>query len=117
MTDSDFGYQALLKSDDPGTVTSVIAYRAPATAPLEAVMWSQRRKAWIYGPGLVVRYLYDDQHQDRIRVIDRAQAESLAREVLGTELPTVSQLEEMVTEGQEMGWNFGPPMAWPPLRS
>ena len=110
MTDSAFGYQALLKADDPGTVTSLFAYRAPATAPLEAVLWSRPRRSWIYGPGLVVRYLYDDQHQGRTRVIDRAEAERLAREILGTELPTVTALEELVAEGQRMGWDFGPPM-------
>ena len=116
MTDLGFGYQALLKADDSGTVTSVIAYRAPATAPLEAVLWSAPRRERIYGPGVVVRYLYDHKHHDRTRPIDRAEAERLAREVLGTELPTPSRLEDLVKEGQRMGWDFGPPMEWPPLR-
>ena len=110
MTDLAFGYQALLKADDPATVTSVIAYRAPKDGPLEAVLWSRPRKAWIYGPALVVRYLYDDQYQGRTRILDRAEAERTAREALGTELPTVPMLTEMVSEGRRMGWNFGPPM-------
>ena len=110
MTVLAFGYQALLKADDPQTVTSVIAYRAPVDAPLEAVLWSRPRMAWIYGPELVARYLYDDQHQDRTRAIDRSEAETVAREALHTELPTESTLEELIEEGQRKGWDFGPPL-------
>ena len=110
MTDPAFAYLALQKADRPETVTSLIAYRAPATAPLEAVLWSRPRRAWISGPGLAARYLYDDQHQNRTRVIDRTEAERLAREVLRTELPTAAALEKLIEQGRRMGWEFGPPL-------
>ena len=40
----DFEYNALLKSDQSGRVSSILASQSPADLPLRAVMWSGRRK-------------------------------------------------------------------------
>ncbi|AGZ46812.1 hypothetical protein AFR_42790 [Actinoplanes friuliensis DSM 7358] len=102
-------YQLVLKADLSGEITSLIAYQALPDKPFQAVLWSVRRTAWIYAPGLAVPMLYDDKYQDRTRVIDRAKAEKISRESLSTELPSEATLQSMCEEGERMGWNYGPP--------
>nr|BFE66984.1 hypothetical protein GCM10020092_002850 [Actinoplanes digitatis] len=114
MADEKFDYQAVLKSDQSGAITSLIAYQARLDEPFQAVIWSAPRKAWIYAPALAVPMLYDDKYQDRTQVIDRAAAERIARETLGTELPNEATLRKMCEEGEQMGWQFGPPRAASP---
>ena len=109
MTHSNVYYTALLASDESGRVTSVLAHQTIEGGRLRAVMWSGRRKAWIYAPLLVANYLYAEDFLDRTRMIDRPTAEQLAREVLQEELPSEQTLLEMFDEGQQMGWTLGPP--------
>jgi hypothetical protein len=109
MTETEFGYRAILKSDMSGTVTSVIAYEVQSTAPLRAVMWSVPRGSWIYAPQQAGMFLRDPNYQDRIRRIDRAEAERIAQDLLQSALPTEQELGKMLDEGQKMGWDFGPP--------
>jgi hypothetical protein len=109
MTGTEFGYRTILKSDESGTITSMVAHHIDVARPLQAVMWSVPRKAWIYAPGLTVRFIYDDVLQDRVQVIDRQTAERIARDILRTELPTEASLMRMCEEGEQMGWEFGPP--------
>jgi hypothetical protein len=109
MTDTEFGYQAIMKSDMSGVVTSLIACEVQNHQALRAVMWSVPRKAWIYAPAIAATFLFDPDHQERIRPLDRAEAEHVAREILQSVLPTEQTLLEMLDEGQKMGWDFGPP--------
>jgi hypothetical protein len=109
MTDQQFGYQAVLKSDMSGMTSSLIAYQVIQDNPFQAVIWSAPRKAWIYAPGLAVAMLYDDKYQGRRKQVDRITAEQIAREALHTELPSEEVLQAMVEEGERMGWNYGPP--------
>jgi hypothetical protein len=103
-----FAYQAVL-SEDETTITSLIAYQAPARSKLRAVIWSVSRKIWTYNPGVAAGILYDDQEQKLIRPVDKASAERIARENLATELPTEETLLAMCEQGEEMGWVYGPP--------
>jgi hypothetical protein len=109
MTDTEFGYQAILKSDMSGAVTSVIAYEVQNHHSLRAVMWSVPRKAWIYAPAIAATFLFDPSYQERIRPLSRTEAEQVAREILQAGLPTEQTLLEMLDEGKKMGWDFGPP--------
>jgi len=109
MTGTEFGYQAVLKSDMSGTVTSIIAYEVEMMGPLQAVLWSVPRRAWIYAPDIAATFLFDPSYQERIRPLDRAAAERVAQETLQSELPMEQTLLEMFEEGQRMGWEFGPP--------
>ncbi len=109
MDHSDFHYKTLLDSDLPNQVLSVLAYQMPLERGLQAVMWSDRRKAWIYAPAIVTAYLYDPEYQGLTKVISRHRAEQVAREVLKTELPTEVVLQEMCEEGDRMDWIIGPP--------
>jgi hypothetical protein len=105
----EFHYKTLLKADLTGQVTSVLAYHMPLDRGLQAVMWSGRRKAWIYAPGIVTAYLFDLEYQDRTQTIDRTRAEQLARDILHAELPSEETLQAMCEEGERMDWVLGPP--------
>ena len=72
-----FHYTALLAADESGRVTSLLAHQTIDEGRLRAVMWSGRRKAWIYAPGIVANYLYDEDFLDRTKEIDRPTAERL----------------------------------------
>lgn len=109
VDETEFDYRAILKSDESGQIVSIVAQLIEVSRPLQAVLWSVPRRAWIYGPGLAVRFLYDDQYWDRVRMIDRPEAEKIARAVLQTELPSVERLLQMCQEGEQMGWTYGPP--------
>ena len=109
MDETKFDYRAILKSDESGQIVSIVAQLIEVSRPLQAVLWSVPRKAWIYGPGLAVRFIYDDQHWDRVRVVDRPEAEQIARDSLQTQLPSVEHLLEMCQEGERKGWTYGPP--------
>ena len=102
-------YKAVLRSDESSQVTSLIAYRVTPDRPLQAVMWSARRKEWIYAPAVAALLLFDDMKIDQTRTVDRAMAEQLASEALRTTLPSESTLREMCEEGAQKGWRFGPP--------
>ena len=108
MTQNDFAYKIILRSDDRSTITSLVAYQ-PGDHALRAVLWSARRRQWIYAPSIAAPILYDDQEQDRGRPVDRPTAEQISRDVLRTELPTEQALTEMSEEGEANGWSYGPP--------
>ncbi|WP_127499161.1 hypothetical protein [Actinoplanes solisilvae] len=109
MTQHNFAYKAILKSDDRSTITSLIAYQAPGDQRLRAVIWSVPRQQWIYAPNIAAPILYDDQEQDRGRPVDRQTAEQISRDILHTELPAESTLTELSDEGERNGWGYGPP--------
>jgi hypothetical protein len=109
MTQRGFAYKAVLKSDDLSVITSMIAYQAPASRKLRAVIWSVGLQNWIYAPGVAASILYDDMEQDRGRQVDRETAEQISRDVLHTELPSENVLTEMSDEGELNGWSYGPP--------
>jgi hypothetical protein len=109
MTDLEFGYKAVLKSDESSQVTTLIAYRATLDMPMQAVMWSVPEQTWIYAPAIASAFLFDDKYLDRTRNVDRATAKQIAAEMLGTELPSETTLQELIDEGRRMGWEFGPP--------
>lgn len=109
MIKAELGYRTILKSNMSGMVTSLIAYEVRSTAPLRAVMWSAPRKAWIYAPQQAGTFLRDPNYRERIRQVNRAEAERIAQESLLSPLPTEQTLLRMLEEGQRMGWDFGPP--------
>jgi hypothetical protein len=94
-----FGYHVVYRTGRPGQPTSLIASLVMSHGPLQAVIWSVPKRMWIYAPELAAGRLYDDLEQRGIGPVDRATAERIAREYLGTELPTEEQLHRMCEEG------------------
>ena len=111
MPQPKIAYQAFLEAKGSPRVTSLIAYRAPARGPLQAVMWHAGRKAWIYAPAIAAGLLFDDSYLDETVTVDRQTAETMAAEYLLSALPSVETLQEMFAEGTQMGWDYGPPLS------
>ncbi|XVV12757.1 hypothetical protein ACQP2X_49640 [Actinoplanes sp. CA-131856] len=109
MTDASFHYTAVFKPDLSGKPTSIIAYQPLPGRPLRAVVWSWLHKAWVSAPGTAAGVLYDDENFDRLRSVERADAEQISREVLHVELPSEADLNAMADEGERKGWRYGPP--------
>jgi len=109
MTDVEFDYTEVLKTDTSDVVVNVVAHQTISNSPLRAVLWSSLHHAWIFAPGPAARLLYDDRNFDRLRGIDRATAERAAREQLQKELPSEAELQTICDEGERMGWDNGPP--------
>jgi hypothetical protein len=104
-----FGYHVVQKSRKDPEPSSVIASWIRADKPLWAVMWSVPRAAWIYAPGIAAGLMYDDQYQEEVHPVDRATAERIAQEALGSELPSEEQLIQLMEEGASSGQTWGPP--------
>ena len=109
MLPTRFAYNAVTKSDETDEVGSIMAHRYSEKRLLQAVMWHVRRKIWMYAPAIAVGYLNDTGYMDRITEIDRPTAERIARQKLGTDLPSEETLAAMCEEGDRMGWRLGPP--------
>jgi hypothetical protein len=108
MPDSTFGYQAVSTPEALDQVTSLIAFEI-GQGPLRAVIWDNPRKVWMYAPAPAARFLYDDRYFDRTKELGRRDAEQVAQQVLGVELPSEATLLSMCDEGERMGWDYGPP--------
>lgn len=109
MSSPRIDYQAFLKETGSTEVTSLVAYSETRSQPLRGIVWDVARKEWIYAPGLIVGLLHDDEYADEQMTVDRATAERLAREFLGTELPSEETILAMYEEGARNGWTYGPP--------
>jgi hypothetical protein len=71
----------------------------PGAGPLRGVIWSHLNRDWIWAPGPTAKWLYDDSLQDQRSQVDRTEAERVAREALGTTLPTEEELRRICAEG------------------
>src|SRR5690349_15838308 len=49
----------------------------------DGMIWDHLQKAWIYDPGLIVRFLDDHRNWDRVEEIQREKAEAVTLEVTG----------------------------------
>jgi hypothetical protein len=108
MASDSFDYQLVL-TDDETSATSIIAYQETVSDGLRGVLWSVPRRQWIYAPAIVSDLVYDDSDPVPTRTADRTTAERVARDELGTDLPSEEALTALCAEGEQMGWRFGPP--------
>jgi len=104
-------YRAIYQDSTLREPTSVIAAWIDGDRPLRAVIWSRLDDSWIYAPAIAAARMYDDQYRDTITPIDRATAEQIARDHLGTTLPSEEALVRIRDEGERSG------LAWGPRRS
>ena len=103
-----WSYHLVFKDEKTPVPISMIAAWAAAREPLRAVMWSPPRSVWVSGPEVAARRLYDDQYQGTTQPVDRATAERVARETLGTKLPAEEELREIISEGERLDQPWGP---------
>ena len=69
--------------------------------PLRAVTWGYDAQTWIFNPGPAARLLFDDQLQDRISQVTRAEAERIALDRFGVPLPSEEELHRICEEGEQ----------------
>ncbi|WP_091555058.1 hypothetical protein [Micromonospora pattaloongensis] len=95
----EFSYHVVfqLRATEP---SGMIAVRGWSGA-LHAVIWDVPDRAWGFNPTLAAPWIFDDQYADRQRLVSRQDAERIARERLGTELPSEQELLRMcLADGQ-----------------
>ncbi len=64
------------------------------------VLWNHVSREWMFNGDGGARYLSDDELQPRRAPISRAEAERIAREKFGTELPDEEELHRICEEGE-----------------
>lgn len=89
--------------------TSIIIPWMLVGQPLRAVIWDSPRQAWTYDPTTAETLMFDDHFQEEVRPISRTEAEQIAREHLGTELPSEEEIRRICEEGAKQGRNSGQP--------
>ena len=99
MTVDRFSYRALFQVDETQP-SGLIAMRRWA-GPLQAVIWSHSTNRWAYNPRVAARLIFDDEYEDRRRMVSREEAERIARERLGAELPSEEVLLQMCQAGAQ----------------
>lgn len=99
MATDTFEYHALARPNDT-TPAGLIAMRV-WMGPLQAVMWSAPNREWRYNPTVAAPWIFDDQYAERQRPVPRMEAEAIAREQLGTVLPSEPDLLAMCEAGAQ----------------
>lgn len=94
-----FAYHVVYKQKAPGPIINVIAEWVESGTPLRAVLWNVPKATWSYEPGIAARTIYGDAEMEKTDPVDRATAETVARDVLGQDLPTEEELHRICTEG------------------
>jgi hypothetical protein len=69
-----------------------------------AMLWDHWAGAWVYDPGLVVRFLDDIRNEDRQETIDRSTAERITPSITGGE-----ELPDEDTIAWVFRWEGRPP--------
>jgi hypothetical protein len=95
-----FDYHAIYLTPEKAPPPGGLICNQYTPGPTRAVIWSHGKKAWIFNPKTAARFLYDDEHQERVSLVSRVEAERIAREYLGTELPTEEELHRICAEGE-----------------
>jgi len=99
LLDAGFGYWGIRRADEPDQTTSLIARLRVSEGPLQAVVWDTRSSAWRFSPGMAAHFLYEASNFQRSVSLDRPSAEDVARNHLGTELPSEEELRKICAEG------------------
>jgi hypothetical protein len=105
----EFDYYVVYKQGSTSEPSSLIAAWLEDDTPLRAVLWSVPDQEWIYAPAIAADVMYDDMTLETRAPIDRETAERIAREHLGTSLPSEEELHRMNEEGARLGHRWGPP--------
>ena len=101
METDPFGYWAIYETEERVPPATGVFCEEFSLGPLRAVTWSQAAQTWIFNPGPAARFLFDDQLQDRISQVTRAEAERIALDRFGVPLPSEEELHRICEEGEQ----------------
>jgi hypothetical protein len=73
--------------------------------PFRAVIWSHSKKTWVFNPVVAAPMIFDDDLTEERREVTREQAEQIAREQFGAELPSEGELHRICEEGEKAATN------------
>jgi hypothetical protein len=89
-----FTYYVLYRRRDQTQPVGLLTEgRADPARPHRAVGWDHEDEDWTEAQASLGAILINPDWEDRIRIVDRATAERIARETLGAELPTEEELQ------------------------
>ena len=111
MSDDRFTYYGLYPRPGRGEVgVGVLAEgRAAVELPHRVVGWSHRERAWTEAAASLGAILLNPDYEDRVRYVDRSEAERIARG-LGTTLPTEAEMQRIGDlAAEEYARKWGPP--------
>jgi len=93
-----YGYYAVFRTDERIPPPTGLIARESSLGPVRTVLWDPFAKKWTFEPEVGARYLYDDQLQEFRTPVSRAEAERIASEHLGTQLPSEEELHRVCEE-------------------
>ena len=95
-----FEYHALYPDDRREPPATGLICHEIYPGPTRAVLWNHVRRAWLYHPAVAARFLFDDELQQRKRVVSRGKAERIAEHELGVPLPSQADLAGIARAGE-----------------
>ena len=106
-----FTYYALYPRDPAAPPAGLLAEGSLTPEHrLVAIGWSHRHRTWTEATASLGAITLDPDYDDRLKIVDRATAERIARESLGVELPSE---EEMQAIGEGPSLTFKRPTQQP----
>jgi hypothetical protein len=120
-----FRYFKIFLRREPEQPRGLFAYN-PDDGRLDMIARNHLTRRWEHDPGVVTRFLFGDDHDERAEV-GREQAEEIARTVLGTAVPSEAEpmaisdqveRERAKRSGKELpeGWRWSESGPTPPGR-
>ena len=100
MTPIRFDYYTIHPTEDRTTPPGGMIALEVTTGPLRTVFWDPIDRTWIFDREAGGIFLLDDRRSEAVTRIDRSQAETIAREVFRTTLPSEAELHRMNEEGE-----------------
>jgi hypothetical protein len=98
-----FTYRALYPRRDRTVppVGMLAEGQADPALPYRVVGWDHRAQDWTEAKASLGAILINPDYEDLVQIVDRSTAERIARENLGSELPTEEQLQEIADRAME----------------
>jgi hypothetical protein len=92
-----FSYHAVFRMGTTTWPATGLVAVQPSTGPYRAVIWSPRRRVWVFDPQTAALFLFSEESSEQFTTVDRSTAEEIARS-LGTELPTEEELHQIIEQ-------------------
>ena len=100
MNEPEILYLALFLTEEripppSGLMCDEVTLGSPRT-----VLYNRIRERWEYNPSSGAKFLFDMELQERTQEVSRVEAERIARDLLGTQLPSEAELHQMLLAGE-----------------
>ena len=93
-------YHAIYRTPEKVPPAGGLMCDEATSGPPRTVLWNHLNRAWEYNRRVGARFLFDEEARERKTVVSRSEAERIAREELGTELPTEAEIHQIVLAGE-----------------